>query len=92
MQNFSLKLGHKLTFATVANERARILKALENNDNLLIDLMDVVLCDSAGLALLIDVNRNCTRLKKHLNLENIPNEINSLARFCGVDELLHKQN
>lgn len=89
MQNLSIKLGAKLTFATVEKERSRIFKALHNNNKINIDLVDVSVCDSAGLALLIDINRNCFNLKKQFQLDNIPQNINALAKFCGIEKLLN---
>lgn len=79
-----------LTFSTVMTERKRLLKHMQSLviGHFYLDLSNVTLCDSAGLALLIEARRLCDQYQKKMVLENISEEIYALAKFCGVEEVL----
>ena len=79
-----------LTFDTVERDRKRLLHYLQSPsvDELHLDLKQVVQCDSAGLALLIEACRLCRRYKKGFKIESMPKSIYALAEFCGVDAML----
>lgn len=84
-----LKLASHLTFETVESERQRILDNFSHSQGqLTLDLIDVKLCDSAGLALLIELRRVVHQLKRRIYFNNISEGILSLAKFCGVEKLL----
>jgi phospholipid transport system transporter-binding protein len=53
-----------------------------------LDLSNVVQCDSAGLALLIEAKRLCLKHHKILILEGMPKVISAWAKFCGVEAIL----
>lgn len=55
---------------------------------LCLDLTEVTLCDSAGLALLIEARKLCAKNNKSFEVKGMPSETLSLAEFCGVKELL----
>ncbi len=80
----------RLTFDTVGQDRKRLLHYLQSPgvDALHLDLKNVVQCDSAGLALLIEACRLCRRYKKGFKMEFMPKTIYALAQFCGVDAML----
>ncbi len=85
-----LKLNHQLTFYTV-NGLLKDLQAMMLGNSataVVLDLQSVTACDSAGLALLIELKRWCAKQKKTLQLVSMPHSIKMLARFCGVDDLL----
>lgn len=79
-----------LTFDTVERDRKRLLKYTRSPDTggLRLDLSQVQKCDSAGLSLLIETKRLCTRLNKPFEIEGMPDAIHDLAEFCGVDIIL----
>lgn len=84
------KPSHELTFDTVQRDNDRLLMLLRDNkiESIRFDLGDVALCDSAGLALLIEAKRLCKQYDKALTIEVMPKSISALAEFCGVDAML----
>ena len=53
-----------------------------------LDLSDVTHCDSAGMALLIEARKLCKKNNKIFEIIGMSSEIQSLADFCGVKEIL----
>jgi phospholipid transport system transporter-binding protein len=86
----AFKPSHELTFETVQLDSQRLLKLLRETTTtgIRLDLCEVVQCDSAGLALLIEAKRLCKQHGKSLIIEGIPNVISALAEFCGVETML----
>lgn len=84
------KPSRELTFDTVRVDSQRLLKLLQDESTACVrlDLHDVVQCDSAGLALLIEAKRLCKQYHKILVIEGMSKGIYALAEFCGVDALL----
>ena len=80
----------QLTFDTVQKDSQRLIILLQDSQttSLRLDLHDVVQCDSAGLALLIETKRLCNRYRKALIIEGLPKAIAGLAEFCGVETML----
>jgi phospholipid transport system transporter-binding protein len=79
-----------LSFETVLQELNRFKRLLHNNQSAAfgVDLSQVSHCDSAGLALLIEIKRLCAIKKNKLMMQNVPNQLLDLAEFCGVKQLL----
>jgi phospholipid transport system transporter-binding protein len=79
-----------LTFETVQQEGKRFLKLLNDvkTNKMRLDLSGVEHCDSAGLAMLIEVKRMCHQSNKALVIEGMPKVIGALADFCGVKTML----
>lgn len=90
MSDIHFKPGPELTFKTVVSVRAELFKALhdDTSSRFCLDLSDVKICDSAGLALLIEARKLCNRSNKTLEVIGISPETHSLAEFCGVDSIL----
>jgi phospholipid transport system transporter-binding protein len=84
------KPSHELTFDTVQQDSKRLLTLLQDNKttSMRLDLSEVVQCDSAGLALLIEAKRLCKQYKKTLTIDIMPKAISALAEFCGVEVML----
>lgn len=84
------KPGTELTFTTVVAIRSLLFKALKADSNPLfcLDLTDVVHCDSAGLALLIEAKKLCEQHHKKFRVKSVSPETQSLAEFCGVKSIL----
>lgn len=79
-----------LTFETVQADSVRLIQWLQKNKfkNVRLDLSNVVQCDSAGLALLIEAKRLCLKHCKILTIEGMPKVISAWAKFCGVETIL----
>jgi phospholipid transport system transporter-binding protein len=83
-------LADELTFQTVVLERQRLLGVLRDKSHLMIkiDLSNVVICDSAGLALLLEVKRVCATANHVLMLSGMSSKMLALAEFCGLKTIL----
>lgn len=90
MQAKLFKPSLNMTFATVQADCQRLVKFChESKDRVVyVDLSEVMHCDSAGLALLIEAKRLCNRLDKTCEITGISTVIKSLAEFCGVGAIL----
>ena len=79
-----------LTFETATAEMTRFLKMLKAHPSAAfeLDLSQVEHCDSAGLALLLEVKRVCTLKQVTLSFKHFPKAVTSLATFVGVKEIL----
>ncbi|WP_019217300.1 STAS domain-containing protein [Legionella tunisiensis] len=90
MQTQSFKPSSEMTFSTVQTDCERLYKYCREHAEaiLKIDLSEVVHCDSAGLALLIEAERLCREKNKTCKMENMPKIIHVLAEFCGVNGIL----
>lgn len=53
-----------------------------------IDLQGVERADSAGVALLVEWQRDASRQQRSISFQNIPSQMLAIARLSGVDELL----
>ena len=61
---------------------------MEAGKNLTIDLAKVTRVDSAGLALMIEWLRESERKNLDMTFTNVPEQLLSIARVCGLDEIL----
>ncbi|MCG6898565.1 MAG: STAS domain-containing protein [Gammaproteobacteria bacterium] len=53
-----------------------------------VDLRDVTRADSAGLALLVEWLRESEQTGNEIVFTNVPDQLLSIARVCGLDEIL----
>lgn len=90
MDIINFKPGTELTFKTVVAEHAKLLKALtiDKKPSFCLDLSDVIHCDSAGLAFLIEAKKLCQQKNKTFEVVGISSEALSLAEFCGVKSII----
>jgi phospholipid transport system transporter-binding protein len=77
-----------LHFTTVSALLAVGAEAINGAGAAVIDLGDVVASDSAGLALLIEWLSIAKAAGRPLRFENIPTQLQQLARLSEVEELL----
>lgn len=86
----TFKPGTELTFKSVVSIRARLYKELMSNTSatFCLDLTDVIQCDSAGLALLIEARKLCKHSNKLFEVIGLSADTQSLAEFCGVKTIL----
>lgn len=88
------KPSDKLTFDTIQPDSIRLFRILKQADIsvLRLDLQNVMQCDSAGLALLVEAQRLCKQYKKRLIIEGVSTNMRALAEFCGVQSILETSN
>lgn len=90
MKRSTFKPGSELTFNSVTSVYTSLSNAVTKKKeiNICLDLSEVTRCDSAGLALLIELRRLCQHHKKTLEINGVPSQLQSLAEFCGVSRML----
>lgn len=77
----------RLTIATVPALFETGLQHL-NKEDLLVDFSAVEAVDSAAVSLLLGWQRAAQRAQRQLRVMGLPDDLQSLARLYGVDELL----
>ena len=77
-----------LLFQTVAEARMLGLRLLSERERLVLDLSGVVQSDSAALALLIEWMREARRRGTGVHFENVPSQLQAIARASQVDQFL----
>lgn len=82
----------QLTFETVIMVRVRLIELLrsEQFNTLHCDLSDVTVCDSAGLALLIDLRRLGLKYDTKIIMKPIPEDVRALAKVYGVEQIFYE--
>jgi phospholipid transport system transporter-binding protein len=90
VESNGFKPGLELTFKSVVTVRNSLYQALlqETCGTFCIDLSEVTHCDSAGLALLIEVRKLCAQNNRAFKVFGISPETELLAEFCGVKGIL----
>lgn len=90
MDSLNFKPGTELTFNTVVAIRDKLSKVLktESNKQFCLDLSEVIHCDSAGLALLIEAKKLCKHYNKSFKVVGVSSKIQSLSEFCRVNDVL----
>jgi phospholipid transport system transporter-binding protein len=83
-----LRLTGELSFKTVPALVIESRSVFKNAEGLDVDLADVGRADSAGVALLIEWQRQAQKQNQSIRFFNIPSQMLAIARLSGVDELL----
>ena len=88
-----LTLANQLTFDSVNRHLANLHACLSGSvvSAVVLDLQAVTACDSAGLALLIEMKRWCKQQQKTFQMISVPPTVAVLAQFCGVEDLLQEK-
>lgn len=86
MQIFSL--SGNLTFDTVLALREQGRQFLIDHADVQFDLRGVTVCDSSGLALLIDWLRFSKQRGKVISFAHMPEQLLAIAKVSGVDTLV----
>lgn len=84
-------LSGQLNMSTVPALFETGLKHLHGED-LLVDFSQVESVDSAAIGMLLGWSRAAQRNQRSLRVMNLPEDLLSLARLYGVDELLPRQS
>ncbi len=83
-----LQVAGELSFKSVPALVSRSREFFKKGSDLDIDLANVSRADSAGVALLIEWQRQAQKQNKSVCFFNIPSQMLAIARLSGVDELL----
>ena len=84
----SWQLFGDLSFTTVPDLRGGLDIRSADRPGISIDLAGVTRSDSAGLALLIEWLRESERQGKTITFLNMPPQMQSIARVCGLEGIL----
>ena len=84
----SWALAGDLNFFSVPGLMGEMDIASADRDRISIDLAGVTRSDSAGLALLVEWLREAERLGKTIAFLNMPAQMQSIARVCGLGAIL----
>ena len=90
-QDNKLTVSGELNFQTVPSLVKQSVAMLAQGDaatELVVDLQGVGRSDSSGVALMIEWMRHAEARNKGIRFQNIPSQMQSIARVCGVDEIL----
>jgi phospholipid transport system transporter-binding protein len=87
-----LLVSGELSFKSVPALAAKSRNFFKDSNSFDVDLVDVKRADSAGVALLIEWQRQAKQQNKSINFYNIPSQMLAIARLSGVDELLSLKN
>ena len=82
-----LALSGKLSMESVPG-LLRQMRWPTTSGGLTLDLQAVERADSAGVALLVEWQREARRRQQVLHFQHIPSQMLAIARLSGVDELL----
>ena len=80
-----------VTMETVPALFAQGLQHLGSND-LVVDLSQTQAVDSAAVSMLLAWQRAAQSAQRALQIENLPEDLLSLAKLYGVEEMLPKQS
>lgn len=83
-----IRVSGELSFKSVPALVSISQKYFINDNGFNVDLADVSRADSAGVALLVEWQRQAQKQKKSICFVNIPSQMLAIARLSGVDELL----
>jgi phospholipid transport system transporter-binding protein len=81
-------LQGELVFDSVSSVLQHAGANMLGSRRLEVDLRDVTRADSAGLALLVEWLRESEKAGNEIAFINVPSQLLSIARVCGLDEIL----
>ena len=87
IQDNVLSLNGQLTKQTIKHDFFKTESQLSQNQTLTIDLDKLTEVDSAGLAWLINIMRDCRSANIALEWQNVPSNIMQLAKLSNAQSL-----
>jgi phospholipid transport system transporter-binding protein len=81
-------LSGELDFETVPSLLAHQGVHMSRGSSIQVDFAKVTRVDSAGLALMIEWLRESERKKIAIRFDNVPEQLLSIARICGLEDIL----
>jgi phospholipid transport system transporter-binding protein len=82
------RLTGDLVFGSVSGLLKEVGSRFSGEDTIRIDLAGVTRADSAGLALLVEWLRESERRNNTIHFLNMPEQMRSIARVCGLERIL----
>ncbi len=82
------RLSGELGFGTVSRLLKDSRAGFSDGNDIEVDLSGVTRADSAGLALLVEWLREAERAGRAISFVNMPAQMQSIARICGLDDIL----
>jgi len=82
-------LEGELDFTTVPSVLRHAGGDMRGVSGIRVDLKGVTRADSAGLALLVEWLRESERAGLSISFVNVPAQLLSIARVCGLEKILH---
>jgi phospholipid transport system transporter-binding protein len=82
------RLSGELGFGTVSRLVKDSRAGFSGGDDIEVDLAGVTRADSAGLALLVEWLRAAERAGRSISFVNMPAQMQSIARICGLEDIL----
>ena len=83
--------GH-LDFETVPSLLAHPGAHMQRGGDIRVDLAGVTRVDSAGLALMVEWLRESKRKGLAITFDNVPKQLQSIARICGLEDILFQRH
>ncbi len=74
-----------LTFSTISKETVKSMSFLSSANEITLDLNQVGLTDSAGLALMVEWVKYARGKRCHAVFKNIPEQLRNLAKLSGLE-------
>ncbi len=84
-------LEGELNFSSVLEVPGTPFTGLTAGREIQVDLKGVTRTDSAGLALLLEWQRESERVGKAITFIHVPEQLLAIASLCGLDEILSFQ-
>lgn len=78
----------ELSFATVPAFLNDCRQLFAKESDVTLNLSEIQRADSAGVALLVDLQRQARQHQGHIHFQQIPAQMLAIARLSGVDQLL----
>ena len=76
-----------LTFASIDKDTLKSLDFLTASKTITLDLSQVVVTDSAGLALIIEWLKYARNKRIQIRVKNIPEQLRKIAKLSGLDKI-----
>lgn len=76
-----------LTFAAIDKDTLKSLDFLTASKTITLDLSQVVITDSAGLALIIEWLKYARNKRIQIRVNNIPEQLRKIAKLSGLDKI-----
>lgn len=81
-----------LNFDSVMDLQKTIITKLVRDEHIIIDLKQVTYSNSAGVALLIEWQKQANRYNRQLAFINVPLQMHYIIQISGLTNILHLQS
>ena len=85
-------LSGEIDFDTVPSLLPHPGANMVRGSNVRVDLAGVTRVDSAGLAMMVEWLREAQEKGLGISFNNVPEQLQSMARICGLEEILFRHD